>query len=317
MAELIGCVNLSHSPFYHFVPPASPDDPGYRFTAAVERLRATVDQARVDAMVVFGPDHFRNMFYDCMPAFCVGIERLTGRGDYGTPAGALPVAAALARDVFDGATAAGFDPAFSLHMGIDHGISQVYGNLVPTLDVPLVPVMVNTSGPPLPALRRCFEFGQAIGDAVRSSSSDSRVLVVGSGGLSHWPPKTSAFDPEVDDAFREFLINGRDQVEEMEPGRQENVRRLGASANGRVNAAWDRAFLELISTDPVRAAAMDTDEVERLAGHGGGEIRTWLAALGAWGGPMVWTDYEPVPSWITGMGAASSLIPTDAVRLGG
>ena len=28
-----------------------------------------------DAIVVFGPDHFRNFFYDVLPQFCIGIEK--------------------------------------------------------------------------------------------------------------------------------------------------------------------------------------------------------------------------------------------------
>jgi 2,3-dihydroxyphenylpropionate 1,2-dioxygenase len=37
------------------------------------------------------------------------------------------------------------------------------------------------------------------------------------------------------------------------------------------------------------------------------EVRTWAAATAAWGGALTWVDYEPVPEWITGMGAASSI----------
>lgn len=309
MTEIAGCVSLSHSPFYNFVVPESPGDPGYHFTQAVELLRSAVAELRVDAMVVFGPDHFRNIFYDCMPAFCLGMERLTAFGDYGTPSGHLALPQQLARDVLISVQGSGFDPAFSLSMGIDHGISQVYANLRPELDIPLLPIMVNTSAPPLPPLRRCFDFGACVGRAIHSSSFGGRVLVVGSGGLSHWPPKTSADDPGVDPSFREFLITGRDRVTDMEPGREQVVRDMGATADGRVNQAWDREFLDHLRSDLSYLTRMADEDIEEIAGNGGQEVRTWAAAVAAWGRPLVWTDYEPVPRWITGMGCAASFVP--------
>jgi 2,3-dihydroxyphenylpropionate 1,2-dioxygenase len=309
MAELVGCVNLSHSPFYNFVPPRAPDDPGALFTREVATVRDLVARLAVDVVVVFGPDHFRNMFYDCMPSFCVGVERVTGVGDYGTPAGDLPTAPALGAHLIAHTREAGFDPALSLHMGVDHGIAQVYANLFPDLTTPIVPVMVNTSAPPLPSVRRCYEFGRAVGAAIRAADGDQRVLVAGSGGLSHWPPSTSASDPDVDPAFRAFLIDGRDRVAEMEPGRQAVVRNLGASADGRVNPEWDRRFLRALSDDPSLLADLRDPDIDEQAGNGGHEVRTWIAAVGAWGGPMTWTAYEPVPRWITGMGLATSPSP--------
>jgi 2,3-dihydroxyphenylpropionate 1,2-dioxygenase len=311
MADIAACVTLSHSPFYNFVPPEGPGDPGFVFTSAVDRLERSVRQLGLDAVVVFGPDHFRGIFYDCMPAFCVGMERVTGAGDYGTPAGELPTAPALARDIFEGTRARGFDPAFSLHMGVDHGITQAWANLVPSLDVPLVPIMVNTSGPPLPFIRRTFSFGAAVGEAIRRSSFIGRVLVVGSGGLSHWPPKTSAFDPEVASDFRDFLIDGKNRVAEMEPQRQAVVRRMGTTADGRINSDWDHEFLENVRTDLSAVSGYPDDGIEDVAGNGAHEIRAWAAALGAWGAPLVWTGYEAVPRWITGMACGASFRPVE------
>lgn len=309
MAEIVGCVNLSHSPFYTFVPPERPDDPGAVFTRDVAVVRGHVATLAVDVVVIFGPDHFRNLFYDCMPSFCIGTERVTAAGDYGTPAGDLPIASTLAGQLLHATRAAGFDPALSLHLGIDHGIAQVYGNLFPDLRTPMVPIMVNTSAPPLPSVRRCYEFGRAVGAGIRAATGVGRVLVVGSGGLSHWPPSTSALDPAVDPEFRAFLIDGRDRVAELEPSRQEKVRALGANADGRVNPDWDRWFLRTLTEDPAALADLTDDAIEAEAGNGGQEVRTWLAAVGAWGRPVEWTSYEPVPRWITGMGIAVSPSP--------
>jgi 3-O-methylgallate 3,4-dioxygenase len=45
--------------------------------------------------------------------------------------------------------------------------------------------MVNTYYPPAPSAKRCAEFGKAMAAAIRAFPQSRRVVVVGSGGLSH------------------------------------------------------------------------------------------------------------------------------------
>jgi 2,3-dihydroxyphenylpropionate 1,2-dioxygenase len=310
MATVVGCQNLSHSPFWNIAPPGSPGAPGGRFTESVDRLRAAAAGLAPDVAVVFGPDHARNLFYDCMPPFCIGIGRVRGTGDYRTPRGDLPQAGPLAREICAEVTAQGFDPALSLDLGIDHGLTQVYSKLFPALDLPIVPIIVNSGCPPLPSFRRCFDFGHAVGQAIRSAAGTDRVLVIGSGGLSHWPASISAEDPAITPEWRDFLIHGRPRVAELEPIREERARELAAGeSTGQVNADWDRALLERLCTDPGVLGRLDAEDVEGRAGPGALELRTWAAATAAWGGPLEWTAYEPVPEWITGMGMAASMAP--------
>jgi 2,3-dihydroxyphenylpropionate 1,2-dioxygenase len=310
MGTLVGCVNLSHSPFWNLVPARTPEAPGGRFSAAVARLRTEVAALRPDAVVIFGPDHARNLFYDCMPPFCIGVERVSGVGDYGTPRGELPLARPLAGEIFAGVTARGFDPALSLDLGIDHGIAQVYAKLFPGLDVPMVPVVVNAGCPPLPGFRRCADLGRAVGAAIACAGRADRVLVVGSGGMSHWPASISAQDPAITPEWRDFLIHGRPRVTALEPARQERAVRIAEGAGtGRVNAEWDRALLDRLAHDPLALERLDDGAVERDGGPGALELRTWAAALAAWDRPVATTVYEPVGEWITGMGIASSIAP--------
>jgi 2,3-dihydroxyphenylpropionate 1,2-dioxygenase len=312
MAIVVGCIALSHSPFWNIAPARTPEEPGGQFDAAVGGLRDAVSRLAPDAVVVFGPDHARNLFYDCMPPFCIGVERVTGVGDYDTPSGELPLAAPLAREIFDGVTAQGFDPAVSLDLGIDHGLAQVYSKLFPALDVPMVPVIVNSGCPPLPSFRRCFEFGSAVGRAIGTATSSARVLVLGSGGLSHWPASISAEDPSITPEWRDFLIHGRPRVAELEPTRQERAKEIArGQSTGRINDEWDRTLLDRLRHDPAVLGELDREDVEAVAGPGALEVRTWGAAAAAWGGALTWTAYEPVPAWITGMGVASSLAPVE------
>ena len=46
--------------------------------------------------------------------------------------------------------------------------------------------------------------------------------------------------------------------------------------------------------------------LEERAGSGGHEIRTWLIGFAAASRPLVWTSYEPVPEWVTGMGIGTT-----------
>jgi 2,3-dihydroxyphenylpropionate 1,2-dioxygenase len=311
MATVVGCMNLSHSPFWNIAPAGTPEEPGGHFTESADRLRAAAAELAPDVVVVFGPDHARNLFYDCMPPFCIGTGVVHGIGDYQTPQGDLRPAGPLAREIFEGVTARGFDPAVSLDLGIDHGLTQVYSKLFPALDVPIVPIIVNSGCPPLPSFRRCFDFGHAVGQAIRGAATVARVLVVGSGGLSHWPASISAEDPSITPEWRDFLIHGRARVAELEPIREARARSLAAGeSTGQVNAEWDRALLERISLDPAVLGRLDAEDVEGLAGPGALEVRTWAAATAVWGGALEWTAYEPVPDWITGMGMASSSAPS-------
>jgi hypothetical protein len=43
------------------------------------------------------------------------------------------------------------------------------------MQLPLVPVVMNCTTPPLMTLKQCYDFGVAVGDAIRSYSGLKRV----------------------------------------------------------------------------------------------------------------------------------------------
>lgn len=310
MSQVVGSISLSHSPLWNLAPDPAPGEEGGTFVHEVDRARGIVEQLRPDAIVIFGPDHARGVFYDILPPFTIGVERVEGVGDYHTPKGELPLAKALAGAIHSGAMARGFDPAISLDMRIDHGLTQVYARLVPDLDIPIVPVIVNSGCSPLPTFARTFDFGTAVGEAIRAFDGPERVLVIGSGGMSHWPASTDAFDPSITPEWRDFLIHGRPRVDEMEAGRVAKAQALAdGDATGRVEAGWDQGLLARALADPRVFRSLDEEDVMHLGGPGAHEIRTWAAATAAWGGKLEWSAYEPVPKWITGMGIVASTAP--------
>jgi 2,3-dihydroxyphenylpropionate 1,2-dioxygenase len=309
--QIVGMVAMSHSPSWDLQPTDGvPKD----FVDAVFRARTIVAAARPDVLVVFGPDHARNFFFDVMPAFCIGVERVNGFGDFDSPKGTLPSNPALACFIAERAAQDGFDPALSYNMGVDHGITQPLAALTPDLSVPVVPIVVSSGGPPLPTFARCHAFGHSVGEAVRAYPGEGRAVIIGSGGLSHWPPSVSPADPAVSADTRDYVINGRSRAAEFNAMREESSKsRRAKGGTGPINEEWDRWLLGRLQAgdlDPV--LEIDNATLLKKAGTGGQEIRSWIAAFGAWGAAAQSIDYSPVPTWITGMGCATAFLETAA-----
>jgi len=302
VSEIIGLVGISHSPFATMLPPRDATAPGGRFLADAARVAAEVTALAPDALVVVGPDHFHANFYDAMPPFVLGVEAAEAFGDFGGRAGPLPVASALAWAVRDGLARDGFDIALSYALTVDHGIAQGYDMVGGRrAGFPLVPLVVNTAAPPLPSMERCVSLGRSLGAAIRSADA-GRVLVVASGGLSHWLPPNDPRDPAVPAERRAAMIHGRRDVRAFSAAREPGVRALAGNPEAPVNAAWDTWFLkQLVTFDLAPVTALGDEGLTERAGTGGHEIRTWLIGFAAVGAPLAWTSYEPVPEWITGM----------------
>jgi hypothetical protein len=78
--------------------------------------------------------------------------------------------------------------------GMPHGFAYVAKSVLDNRLVPMVPVFLNTCYPPnRPNPRRCFNFGAALRQLIDAYPTDQRVLVVASGGLSHF-----VLDEELD-----------------------------------------------------------------------------------------------------------------------
>jgi 2,3-dihydroxyphenylpropionate 1,2-dioxygenase len=306
VSEIIGLVAMSHSPFATMLPPADASQPGGRFLADAARVGEAVARLAPDAVVVIGPDHFHANFYDVLPPFILGVEKAEGFGDFGSRSGPLPVAAELAWPIRDALAVAGFDLALSYALTVDHGVVQSY-DVVCGDGIPLVPLVVNTAAPPLPSMRRCAALGAALGTAIRDADFPGRVLLVASGGLSHWLPSNDPRDSSLGAQRRASVIHGRKDVRAVAAAREPAVRAMGGDPNARVNAEWDGWFLkQLAAGDLTAISELGDDGLEENAGRGGHEIRTWLVGLAAVAAPLLWTSYEPVPEWITGMGIGTT-----------
>ncbi len=137
------------------------------------------------------------------------------------------------------------DVAYAEEWKFDHGIMVPLHFLTPHYDVPVVPANINCQGPPLTPLHRAWAFGEALRRAC--DAVPERIALVGTGGISHWPATPDS---------------------------------------GKINEAWDREFLaRLMRQDRAALLAYTDEETYRDGGQGGFEIRTYLAAAAAAGGP--------------------------------
>ncbi len=154
----------------------------------------------------------------------------------------IPGHEGLANHIATSTLQAGFDPAFSHQLELDHGVMTVYHELDPDMKLPLVPIVQNCAVPPMMPVRRAYEFGKALGDAIRSYSGLQRVALVAAGGISHW---------------------------------------VGTPRVGDIDEEFDRWFLDVLeSGDLDQVLDMPDSEIE-IAGNGTHEIRSWVAIAGA------------------------------------
>jgi len=304
MATIVFGGALSHSPLMN-VPLQGDHDLVQRFSAAVGELGRLLSEAEPDVLVVFGPDHFRALFYDLMPAFVVGVGALDGWGDWASPVGPFVTRPALAKHILTSVMADGFEPAFSYDLKVDHGVSQPL-QLLGLERFPVVPVLINAAGPPLPLPARCYRFGAAVARAIAGFPENLRVAVLGSGGLSHDPPTPS---PESDDPeVVERAVHGKAIGFAASKERETGLLGRTATLARRINADWDRMVLDRFARGEAEALAAEltTEGIQRDAGSGGQEIRTWLAVAGALGDPeMDVLSYDPIPALVTGMGVVA------------
>lgn len=307
---IVGSVCLSHSPLRISNPP--PDEVGARFDNALREVADFVTELDPDLLVVFHPDHMNGFFYKMLPPFCIGIEA-TSVGDYGTKPGKLNVPAALAEGLAAYVIDQGVDASISYDMEIDHGAVQPVEWLSDVLaSLPIIPVFINCAAPPRPNFARVRALGKAVGDWARRS--ENRILVVGSGGLSHDPPMASlaSATPEI----RRRIVNGQPLTQSERMGRQNRAVAEGrAMAEGRsslraVNPEWDRSILDaLIARDLTVLDGSSDCDITNDGGRGGHEVRTWVSAMAALQPDYVAQVrfYEPINAWITGMGIMTAV----------
>jgi 2,3-dihydroxyphenylpropionate 1,2-dioxygenase len=220
------------------------------FYAKLNVQRQEIQASGAEALIVMAAEHFANFFMNNMPAFCIGIgEQYSGPIED-------PEWLKIPKTNVPGAPDLGrrltrevmqtVDTAYAEEWRFDHGIMVPLHFLTPSYDLPIIPVNINCQGPPLTPLHRAWAFGEAIRRAC--DAVPEKVALVGTGGISHWPATPDS---------------------------------------GKINEEWDREFLDrLVRQDKEALLSYTDEETYRDGGQGGFEIRTYIAAAAAAGGPL-------------------------------
>ncbi|PJE06900.1 MAG: 3-(2,3-dihydroxyphenyl)propionate dioxygenase [Mycobacterium sp.] len=273
---------MSHSPLLNLPGPprALLDD----VETGIAQARDFVTAFDPELVVVFSPDHYNGFFYKVMPPFCIGLQA-NGVGDYGTYAGELPVAEDTAKHCARAVLGAGVDIAVSASMDVDHGTVQPLEKLFGCATAaPVIPIFINAVAEPLGPLHRCRVLGSAVGEYL--SALDKRVLILGSGGLSHSPPVPTL--TTAGPAQLQRIVHGQHLSIEQRQARQAQVIEAarsfagGASDLQPLNPVWDQRFLDIV--DSGHLADLDKWSNSFVTHEGGSsahEIRTWIAAFAA------------------------------------
>jgi protocatechuate 4,5-dioxygenase beta chain len=139
----------------------------------------------------------------------------------------------------------GFDLSVCHRLPLDHGSLSPLSALMPHVKqwpVAVVPILVNVLHFPIPTAARCFQLGRAIRRAVASYEDDLKVVVLGTGGLSH---------------------------------------QLAGERFGLIDPSWDAEFLDRLESDPESLAALTHQQLIERGGTEGVEVIMWLCMRGA------------------------------------
>jgi 2,3-dihydroxyphenylpropionate 1,2-dioxygenase len=303
---------LSHTPLRGANDPA----PGVvqEVDAMLAKARAEVEAFDPELIVLFGPDHYRGLFYDLMPQFVLATAAVSDE-DYGCLPGPLSIPKELAMQLHRFLLDNDIDMAVSHRMVVDHGCTQTLAELSGSLTrYPVIPIIIYSVAPPFCSYRRIRKLGEVVGRFI-ASLGNKRVLIVGTGGLSHEPPVPLLVGAPDDVA--NFLTNGRNLSPEARKAREANTIAAGkiygtpASTLTPLNPEWDLAFIDtLVQGRLAEVDAYKVEEISRVAGRSTHEVRTWVAAfsaLAACGPYEARKDYyRAINEWIAGYGAVSA-----------
>src|SRR5262245_12178847 len=302
--QLICC---SHSPLMTTDVEESEANVHGAFFSELDSCASALHAFAPDLVVVFGPDHFNGFFYELMPAFCIGTAA-EGTKDWHLESGPLRVPRETAMACVRHLQARDFDVAISHQMKVDHGITIPLYKLTGALArYQALPVFINCAADPRPSFRRVRAFGEAMGEFL--AGLDMRVTLVGSGGLSHDPP-TPRLDQSPPDVARRLIVRATPTQEELDAREGRVIKAARDLVVGKgpclpPSESWDRDFLQRFLGGE-HFDGMSDAEIDRVAGFGAHEVRTWVAAgaaarkLGTLRTELRY--YRLVPEWITGMG---------------
>ncbi|MBE3639254.1 class III extradiol dioxygenase family protein [Mangrovicoccus algicola] len=250
MAHIIGGLGTSHVPSIGVaIDKGLTGTPDWKpFFDGYDAGKAWMRAAKPDVAVVIFNDHGNSFFLDRVPTFAIGVADRYRPADEGWGPRAVPDfegAADLAWHFADRLVESHFDPMICREIDVDHGLQvpmELFFGRPEAWPVKVLPIWVNTIQYPIPTPQRCWEMGRVLREAIESFPGGERVVIMGTGGLSH-------------------QLQGR--------------------RAGFLNREADLAWLDGIAADPERYRAMSREDYVEMFGSEGAELIMWLVMRAA------------------------------------
>jgi protocatechuate 4,5-dioxygenase, beta chain len=219
-----------------------------RVFSGFEKSKQWMAETKPDVAIVVYNDHASAFSMEVIPTFALGCAAEFPPADEGWGPRPVPVVKghpALASHIAQSVILDEFDLTIVNKMEVDHGLTVpltlMFGQ-PKEWPCRIIPLAVNVIQYPPPTGNRCYNFGKAIKKAVESFPEDLRVVIFGTGGMSH---------------------------------------QLQGARAGLINKEWDARFLDNLVNDPEADARIAFIEYVREAGSEGIELVMWLISRGA------------------------------------
>ncbi len=255
MAKIIGGIGTSHIPAIGRAMDQGLEDTPYwkDFFAGYPPVREWLAEQKPDVIIHFYNDHGLEMFLDKKPTYAIGCAPQYENADEGWGIQPIPPITGeteLSWHIVNELIENDFDPTVCQDIKVDHGLTVPLSLLYPGhtyQGIKVIPVCINCERHPMPKPSRSFALGQAIGKAVESWDGDERIVVLGTGGLSH---------------------------------------QLDGERAGILNTDFDIECMDKLVDDPEALLKYSNEDLTEIAGGQGVELAMWLGMRGTMHGKV-------------------------------
>jgi protocatechuate 4,5-dioxygenase beta chain len=219
-----------------------------RVFSGFDKAKEWMAKARPDVVIGIYNDHASAFSVELVPTFALGCAPEFPPADEGWGPRPVPVVKGhpeLAAHIAQSVILDEFDLTIVNRMEVDHGLTVPLNLLFGSpaqWPCPVIPLAVNVVLYPPPTGHLCFMLGRALRKAIRSWPEDLRVLVLGTGGMSH---------------------------------------QISGPRAGLINSKFDKAFLDNLTRDPKKLTRIPHLQYMREAGAEAIELVMWLIMRGA------------------------------------
>lgn len=250
MAKIVASVNVSHVPAIGAAwDNGKSNDPYWKpIFSGFDFSKKWIAELKPDVILLVYNDHASAFDASIIPTFAIGCAAQFPPADEGWGPRPVPTVIGypeLASHLAQSLILDEFDMTIINEMDVDHGLTVpltlMFGQ-PKEWPCRIIPLPVNVVQFPPPTGNRCWNLGRALKRAVEAWPEDLRVVVFGTGGMSH---------------------------------------QLQGMRAGLINREWDTKFLDSLAGDAQWARQVPFIEYVRETGSEGIEMVMWLVSRGA------------------------------------